>query len=371
MLPLCFFAQATISSSVLFFEASSSQASEAADAPPLDLNKSSDPADSAPEGSSLQRRWTEISQRHLAIGVAGLAALYLSLLPSESTAPLGWAALSTLCIVTLSGLHMVWTHVWLFGSGAVLLTGNPTALAVAACLGANISTVWYIALVKRREMQVPGRAMHGWSRWIGGELFSLKDWEGNMSLRIIHSLPTGFFITDLGVHLVPTLVLLQLAAPHITAVSVVLGYLSSRVWSIAITSHHLAVDWAGLRDEGVLRLLKRQPQRVSAYVKEGVINEIYAFEPPAPTGFFTFAVMLEASVALLFLIITLLPISKETRTWIFGVFGASPLATVAALTNIAVVCVIVGGLTIGLGAAIAYTTRPQQPEVKSKAQKQH
>ena len=204
MLPICFFAQATISSSVLFFE-------------PSGTTPASPPK---PSSSTVDLPW-----RPVVLGLAAVAALHIALLPSESAAPLGWAALATLCVVTLSGIHMVWTHVWLIGSGAVLLTGDPTALAVAACLGANISAVWYIALIWRREMRVPLRAMNGWSRWICGDLIGLReaDYKGNVSLGIVHSLPTGFFITDIGVHLVPTLVLLQLAAPHITVVTVVLG----------------------------------------------------------------------------------------------------------------------------------------------------
>ena len=133
-------------------------------------------------------------------------------------------SLVSVCLVTVSGLHMVWTHVWLVASAALLLTGDAFALSVAACLGANISAVWYISLTRRSQMAIPSRAMHGWSRWICEDLFNKQNWQGRVSFRLIHSLPTGFFITDMGVHLLPTLVLLQLSAEHITPLSVVLGY---------------------------------------------------------------------------------------------------------------------------------------------------
>ena len=103
---------------------------------------------------------------------------------------------------------------------------------------------------------------------------------------------------------------------------------------------------------------------MTAYVNKGVINDIYAFEPPAPVDFFTFAVVLEATVAASFLTVTLAPISTTTRSYVFSVLGASPLVSVSALTKITTVCVAVGGLTIAVGAVLAYITRPKQAHLQ-------
>eukprot|EP00658_Telonema_sp_P-2_P081971 TRINITY_DN8546_c0_g1_i1.p1 TRINITY_DN8546_c0_g1~~TRINITY_DN8546_c0_g1_i1.p1 ORF type:complete len:157 (+),score=35.71 TRINITY_DN8546_c0_g1_i1:117-587(+) len=135
------------------------------------------------------------------------------------------------------------------------------------------------------------------------------------------------FITDIGVHLLPTLILLQQAAHQIGPLAVVLAYLSSRLWSLAVSSHHFGVDWTKLRTHQTIRLIKRPPQPVTAYVDNGVINDIYAFEPPAPVGFFTFAVLLEAVVAATFLALTLVPIGAEIRTQIFMTLGANFIAS--------------------------------------------
>ena len=128
MLPLLFFAQATISSSVLWFEA-------------------------LPEAEA-QNRDKEEQLAHYKIDwstavlcMSTVAALHVVLAATSGTATLGWIVLTTICMLTVAGLHMVWTHVWLIASAAVLLTGNSFALSVVACLGVNISGVWYLVQV--------------------------------------------------------------------------------------------------------------------------------------------------------------------------------------------------------------------------------
>eukprot|EP00658_Telonema_sp_P-2_P062807 TRINITY_DN51489_c0_g1_i1.p1 TRINITY_DN51489_c0_g1~~TRINITY_DN51489_c0_g1_i1.p1 ORF type:complete len:163 (-),score=30.81 TRINITY_DN51489_c0_g1_i1:137-625(-) len=158
MLPLLFFAQATVSSSVLFFEA------------PTQIQTAVSP----PKPAHLNTPSVELSTTRVMGVIVVAGAAHVALLVSNQIETLGWLVLATLSVVTASGLHMVWTHVWLFGSGAALLTGSELALATAACLGANISVVWYTCLVTRREMRVPDRAMQGWSRWICEDLFNLS-----------------------------------------------------------------------------------------------------------------------------------------------------------------------------------------------------
>ena len=91
------------------------------------------------------------------------------------------------------------------------MTGNKVLLSSAAMLGLNISCVWYGTLLRRPELTVPGRAVAGWSKWICDDLLGgLQDWEGNVSWKPVESLLTGFLVTDLGVHLLPTLILLRM-----------------------------------------------------------------------------------------------------------------------------------------------------------------
>merc|ERR1712086_1210990 len=113
MLPLLFFAQATISSSVLWFEA-------------------------LPEAEA-QNRDKEEQLAHYKIDwstavlcMSAVAALHVVLAATSGTATLGWIVLTTICVLTVAGLHMVWTHVWLIASAAVMLTGNSFALSVVA-----------------------------------------------------------------------------------------------------------------------------------------------------------------------------------------------------------------------------------------------
>ena len=184
----------------------------------------------------------------------------------------------------------------------------------------------------------------------------MSDWKGNLSWRPIRSLPTGFFLTDLGVHLLPTLILLQLAADHIDLLSVLLGYGASRVWSLLITSHHLMVDWPSTRREGALVLL-RVAQRPSAFVDHGVINLVYGVLPPAPPAFFHFAVSVEAATAIACALTTLLT-SGELRRWIFSSLGGGLVVSSETLIYAASFFSVLGGLTISVGAVVAYSWRP-------------
>jgi len=279
--------------------------------------------------------------------------------PLHSPDRMGWLLLFGLIFITQIGLHMVWTHVWLVSSAAIILTGNTLLLSSAAMLGLNISCVWYGTLLRKRELGVPGRAMHGWSQWICEDLLGgLAEWRGNVSYKPIDSLMTGFLVTDIGVHLLPTLILLQLSAAHISFLSVVLGYLASRVWSLAITSHHVSIDWTALRTAGIVRV-RRCSQAATAYVDSGIINLIYGFSPPAPKAFFHHAVMVEAITATFCSAVSVLPIEQSTRTSVFMAMGLGPAVPVGWLIRAACICVVVGGSTIGGGAVLAYSLRPK------------
>ena len=106
----------------------------------------------------------------------------------------------------------------------------------------------------------------------------------------------------------------------------------------------------------MLRLLKREKQPVTAYVSDGVINDIYAFEPPAPAGFFTFAVVVEAAVAATFLAISTLPISDASRVAIFSAFGGGWIVSVSTLSNVALACILMGASTIAIGGFLQWNT---------------
>ena len=100
-----------------------------------------------------------------------------------------------------------------------------------------------------------------------------------------------------------------MSAADVTFASVVLGYLASRVWSLAITSHHISIDWTALREQGLVRVY-RCSQPATAYVDSGIINLVYGFSPPAPKAFFHHAVMVEAITAAFCSAVTLLPIEQ-------------------------------------------------------------
>ena len=157
-----------------------------------------------------------------------------------------------------------------------------------------------------------------------------------------------------------------MSAKDINFASVVLGYLASRFWSLAITSHHVSIDWAALRQAGSVRV-RRCSQPATAYVDSGIINLIYGFSPPAPKAFFHHAVMVEAITASFCSAVTRLPIQQTLRTSIFMGMGLGPFVPEGWLVKAACVCVVVGGSTIGGGAVLAYSLRPRGGEGEGEA----
>ena len=66
--------------------------------------------------------------------------------------------LTGVCVLTYfplscSGIHLLWTHLWLVMTGTILLTGSPLALASMACLGLNINVTWYDKRKRERERE--------------------------------------------------------------------------------------------------------------------------------------------------------------------------------------------------------------------------
>merc|ERR1719373_196048 len=92
------------------------------------------------------------------------------------------------------------------------------------------------------------------------------------------------------------------------------------------------------------------------FVDRGVINLIYAIEPPAPPNWFHFCLKTEAFTALTVGFITL-KFEGETRQRIFEIIGGKPLFEVSTLTILAGVCVILGTLVIFGGALIGFKCR--------------
>ena len=114
------------------------------------------------------------------------------------------------------------------------------------------------------------------------------------------------------------------------------------------------VTCVNCRRQGVLKLIKQATQPVTAFVHQGVINDIYAFEPPAPSEFFRFAVVVEAIVASLFMLVTLAPVDNSGRAEMFRVLGGASVVSVHTMSIMAALCVVVGGLTIALGGIARY-----------------
>lgn len=74
----------------------------------------------------------------------------------------GWVIFGLFGFVTLSGFHIVYTHVWLVTSACLMLVDNDLAHASCACLGVNISCAWYASLCLQRDLRIPWRALDGW-----------------------------------------------------------------------------------------------------------------------------------------------------------------------------------------------------------------
>ena len=106
--------------------------------------------------------------------LACLAAFVFVLLPALAftveTPTFGWIFLAVLLLWTVSGVHLVLTHVHLFITLAVLLIGDPFLIATCACWGLYIAIPWYCILlyyhfcIKRNYLI--NRAFVGWGEWI-------------------------------------------------------------------------------------------------------------------------------------------------------------------------------------------------------------
>lgn len=83
----------------------------------------------------------------------------------------------------------------------------------------------------------------------------------------------GFHCTDIGLHLIPTLILLQIGNQYITIYSTIIAYLLSRLWSYAVTTIHWKVDWKVFKSKFCLCITKHQQKR-TCYVDNGVVNLI-------------------------------------------------------------------------------------------------
>lgn len=358
LLPALFFAQVCISASMTYFNPENIMDRTPDTSPAASPRRAPRQAAASAANASGQTHWSSDVSWVLCGALISVPSAVIYVTEWWQTAEgVGWLLLAVLLLVTLAGFHMVWTHLWLLGSAAVLLTGNDALLGVAAMTGLNICGMWYVSLWLKRDLEVPHLAMFGWSHWICEDLIGgLASWQGNVSWDPVNSLMTGFFLTDLGVHLLPAMLLLQKAAPHVTFKSVACGYILARLWCLAITVHHFAVDWPLLRHSLKLRLT-RMSQHPNAFVDTGVINLIYGLMPSAPTPFFHHCLAVEAVFAAVCAAVTLLPLSAELRTWIFRVLGGAPLVSQEALVVASCGFMVLGALTIAVGAVIAYSTR--------------
>lgn len=287
--------------------------------------------------------------------------LYLSFFVlSSSFIPLqvyGWVFLVGIILFTACGFHLVLTHLHLLATCAVFLVDDPFALSVCACMGLGIMLPWYSTLLLHGDRyNVPNRAFGGWGEWITRDLFGI--WTG-IDYRTVPPAALQlwmmlFHLTDLALHLLPPLMLLQLAAAHISLASVVVGYGMMRVWLLLVSSHHLSIDWPRLRTSGlrVLRVLRVQSKGgPDPFCSGPVLNLIYGFQPQMPSAAFKFLLKVEGFSALSLGLVSLLPAGP--RSTVLWVLGAGPLMDVKTMSVAAGVLLVQGAGCAVAGIAVA------------------
>lgn len=282
---------------------------------------------------------------------AVLLAACCAVLPTVPWEQWGQLLLFVIALLTIVGLQIVWTHVWLIATGACWLMGWGFGIGTGAAVGVLIGVPWYMLHIVSwlpGVLQEPvwSRGCRGWLDWIMKDIFGIDYGFDNLikDLSPTGTVPRMFYfycyMIDFSVHLVPGLMLLQLSAEHITPATIAAAYLLSRAWSVCITAHHLQIDWAAFR-RGEFRASRRS-QRVTPWCTEGVIHGIYGFIPHMPQSLIAFAWALESAVMPAIFGVAMRWDGDE-RADVFRRFGGSDFVGMSGLLWLEGLCVAVGG----------------------------
>ena len=96
-------------------------------------------------------------------------------------------------------------------------------------------------LTWHRKERLSSRAITGWGIFILEEMLDLECfWDSESAPGFII---VGFHIIDLGVHLFPCLLMLQLGAKFVTVPVVFGSYALTRMWFMWATTHHYSLNW--------------------------------------------------------------------------------------------------------------------------------
>jgi len=355
--PMLFFSAVLIAASTMVFEDTA-----------VAHSQSHAPPQSAPR-LATSAAFYDVPTGACASAVAACCAVAYGLGGLDSAEACGLTILVSATAATVAGFHLVFTHYWLLLAGCATLMQAPALTSTLAVLGVNISLVWYLSLLRQSELLIPARAVIGWAVWcydvvgaaapvspVGAALsrwgLHRAEFIERVSWEPIQSVFSGFALLDIGLHLVPTLILLRLGADRISLDSVAGAYCIARAWSLAVTCHHFRIDVRSLRERSLAVIrLERYSQPPTMWATYGSVNQIYGFQPPAPPAFFQHAATVEFYATAACTAICCLP--KETKSAVFHALGGSVFVSVDSLLLTVVACCSLGLGTIVVGAAIA------------------
>jgi len=303
---------------------------------------------------------------------------------------LGWLLISIIVALTAGGFHILFTWTHALVAVCVLLTENTFALAVCASCGLEICVAWYCTLVRCYHLKVPSRGFNGWGEWLcSGVLVPLcgcmHGWRPEKMPQ--WPLVVAFHCIDFGVHLFPPAALLQIAAPHISPLAVVMGHLALRSWLVHASFYHFCFLPEHLREgeinpqrlpsrpevlkeaKSTLATALRKVLLLEGLVSHEVVNFIYGMDPPLPTKDLDFLVASDFVIFVGMLVLSFLP--QPLRTTVFFDLGGGAVVSVPVLMGMVAVAVALGGAVLVSGAAGHYWTawRPQFQRGKVEAGK--
>eukprot|EP01065_Artemidia_motanka_P034851 TRINITY_DN4278_c0_g5_i1.p1 TRINITY_DN4278_c0_g5~~TRINITY_DN4278_c0_g5_i1.p1 ORF type:complete len:829 (+),score=277.86 TRINITY_DN4278_c0_g5_i1:161-2488(+) len=350
LLPLVFFAQMNLAMSVTYFDPSEI-------VEPVKTVETLVEPEQLPDDAGIPL-WAAACGAFAPMGA--IAAAYLS--GSMSTETLGLCIFGGISLVTLAGLHIVFTQVWLIMTIGLLLAGSESGLGVMAACGWNVSVMWYGANFIAMKDRAPQRAMSGWGLWtcenLLGDVFRypLPNWEKGGApfertsyISYQGSFPLGFIILDIAFHLMPCLALLQMAADIVTAQHAVIAYVGARVLSVAVTARHVRIDYPRIYAHRRVHWRVTTEPRVTPFVDGGVVAEIYGMEPPPSYKFFFSALALEALGTLSLAAITMLPQKAE----ILRAMGLSMVLTPESILKVIMALTPIGLVSVFGGVVVA------------------
>ena len=148
----------------------------------------------------------------LALAAKGDTEFFLEALPTTETLAklsledippkLGYGAAAAISVMTLSGVHIVWTHVWAALTLFAIVSRDELLIGGMTVLGTAITISWYSMLAAFTWGTDPvGKAVHGWAQWIiidlcGCEKCPFDETSVPLMLRL------GFHLVDLSVRII-------------------------------------------------------------------------------------------------------------------------------------------------------------------------